>query len=77
MMILVVYLLLLSVSLTTAYSIDGKVTGGRIWKELRHHRYIFLQRLRESVETPNSIAGVPANTLTASRNKPQKLTYLS
>jgi hypothetical protein len=79
MMIFVVYLLLLllSVSLATVYSINGKVTGERIWKEFRHHCCISLQRLRESMETPNIIAGVPVDTLTASRNKPQKLTYLS
>jgi hypothetical protein len=74
MTIFVVYLLLLSVLLTTVYIFDGKVTGGRIWKELGQHRCIFLQRLRESMETPNGIAGLPVNTLTASRNKPQKLT---
>jgi hypothetical protein len=69
MTIFVVYLLLPSVLLTTVYSVSGKVTGERIWKESRHHCCIFLQRLRESMETPNSIAGVPVETLTASRNK--------
>jgi hypothetical protein len=77
MTIFVVYLLLLSVSLTAVYSVNGKVTGERIWKELRHLCCIFLHRLRESMETPNGIAGVPVDTLTAPRNKPQKLTYLS
>ena len=76
MTIVVVYLLLRSVSLTTVYRINGKVTGERIWKESTHHCCIFLHRLRESMETLSGIAGVPVDTLT-SRNKPQKLTYLS
>jgi hypothetical protein len=76
MTIFVVYLLLTSVSVTTVYSVNGKVTGERIWKELRHHCCIFLQRLRESMESSNGIACAPVDTLTASRNKPQKLTYL-
>jgi len=68
MTIFVVYLLLRSVSLTTVHSINGKVNGERMWKESRHHCCIFLHRLRESMETPNGIAGVPVDTLTASRN---------
>ena len=44
MTIFVVYLLLLSVLLTAVYSINGKVTGERIWKESRHHCCIFIQR---------------------------------
>jgi len=76
MTIFVVYLSLLSVSLAAVYSVNGKVTGERIWKESRHHCCIFLQKLRETMETPGGIAGVLVDTLTASRYKPQKVTYL-